>query len=99
MISGSLALSNGCVGLTIGDAPERVMAVIWPSGTELDGVDPLTVRLPSGSLVVEGESVYGAGGFSAPDSPDSTLAIPAACELDPDEIAVFNPDDDPVVVD
>ena len=96
VVAGSLVLRNGCVGLVVGD---RVLAVIWPSGTELADVDPLTVRLPSGSLVTEGESVQGTGGFPSPDSPNSDLVIPAACELDPDEIAAFNPDDDPVVVD
>ena len=96
VVTGSLVLSNGCVGLVVGD---RVLAVIWPSGTELADVDPLTVRLPSGSLVIEGESVSGGGGYPAPDSAGFDMEIPAACELDPDEIAAFNPDDDPVVVD
>ncbi len=99
LITGTLILRNGCVGLALGYAPDRVVAVIWPSGTELDDADPLVVRLPSGSLVAEGQSVQGAGGFHAPDSADIALEVPTACDLDPEEIAVFNPDDDPVVVD
>lgn len=95
-ITGTLVLRNGCVGLAIGD---RVLAVIWPSGTELDDTDPLVLQLPSGALVAEGQSVQGAGGFPAPDSVDIALEIPTACDLDPDEMAAFNPDDDPVVVD
>ena len=87
-ITGTLVLRNGCVGLAIGD---RVLAVIWPSGTELDDADPLVLQLPSGGLVAEGQSVQGAGGFSTPDAIDRALEIPAACDLDADEIAVSTP--------
>ena len=56
------------------------------------------MRLPSGTIVAQGQRVQGAGGYHAPDSEDITVHIPTACDLDPDEVVVFNPDDDPVVV-
>ena len=99
LITGSLVPSNGCVDLVSEEAPDRVVAVIWPSGTELEDVDPLTVRLPSGALVAEGQSIQGAGGYHEPDSAVIALEMPAAPALDPDQIAVLNPDHDPVVLD
>lgn len=41
----------------------------------------------------------GTGGYSRPDSADVTLDLPEECDLNADEIAVFNPDDNPSVVD
>lgn len=99
LIAGTLTVKNGCVGLASPDAPDRVVAAIWPSGTELVDDDPLSVRLPSGALVAEGQTVKGTGGYSRPDSADVTLDLPEECDLNADEIAVFNPDDNPSVVD
>lgn len=98
LITGALTQRNGCVGLASDDALGGVVPVIWPSGTELVEDAPLSLRLPSGAPVVEGQHVQGAGGYAAPGSTDITIEVPEACALDRNEIAVFNPDDDPIVV-
>ncbi len=97
-IVGTVAVRNGCVGLAAEGQPDRVLAAIWPSGTRLDGVDPVRLRLPSGTLVDQGTAIRGGGGYHAPDSAEVGLQIPAACHLDTAEVVVFNPDDDPAIV-
>lgn len=96
-ITGAVALANGCVGMASASDPDQVRAVIWPSGTAIDQVDPLKLSLPSGELVSEGAIVQGAGGYTE-DVAVLEVEIPASCGFDPSqEIAVFNADDDPIV--
>lgn len=97
-IAGTVAVQNGCVGLMEDGQPGRVLAAIWPSGTRIETTDPLRLRLPSGTTVSEGTTIQGAGGYHAPGSEAVGLQIPAACQLDADEVVVFNPDDDPVAM-
>ena len=96
-VTGAVAVANGCVGMASATNPDRVQAVIWPSGTEIDQVDPFTLRLPSGELVTEGTIVQGAGGYTT-DPTRLEVEIPESCGFDVDqEVAVFNADDNPIV--
>lgn len=90
-VAGALAAADGCVLLE--DGQSRYPAV-WPAGTSVAGTDPLVIELPSGEQLHLGDRVAGAGGYL--DAADLDLDIPDACLNEFGEVAVFNPDDDPV---
>ena len=92
-IVGTLTTGDGCVLL---DQDSGRFPVVWPSGTTVEGTDPLVIELPSGERVREGDRVRGGGGYPYADTLD--IDVPEACLNEWGEVAVFNPDDDPEVV-
>jgi hypothetical protein len=94
LIQGTLATRNGCVVLAQGES-DVAYPVIWPSGTSIAGEAPLTLRLPSGVPLTLGQAVVGSGGYHDATSDRVTVDIPSECLPPTDEVAVFNPDDDP----
>ena len=92
-VGGTLATGDGCVML---DQDGNRLPVVWPSGTSVEGTDPLVVELPSGEQLREGDQVRGGGGYPYADT--LGLEIPQSCLNEWGEVAVFNPDDDPEVV-
>jgi hypothetical protein len=83
---------DGCVGLESGEGYPFI-PVVWPAGTSIASTDPFALRLPSGDELVVGENVSGAGGFLKPGRVQ--VPIPDECLPDSNEVAVFNPDDNP----
>lgn len=96
MVEGRLAVRDGCV-LLENEEFQTLYPVIWPSATSIARAEPLTLRLPSGEELAAGQVVNGAGGYHHPSSEQIEVDIPARCLGDTDEVAVFNPDDDPWV--
>jgi hypothetical protein len=94
LIQGPLASRNGCVVLAQ-EGSDIAYPVLWPSGTSIVGEDPLTLSLPSGARLTLGQAVTGSGGYHYATSDRVTVAIPSECLPPTDEVAVFNPDDDP----
>lgn len=92
LVGGRLGVREGCVVLEQPDG-DSWFPVVWPSGTRIASVDPLALRLPSGEELAIGESVLGAGGYHRPGT--LQLEIPAECLNEWQEVAVFNPDDEP----
>lgn len=72
--------------------------VIWPSGTSIVSDDPLTLELASGEELAVGQAVSGGGGYPYASSDQVEVDIPAECLPETDEVAVFNPDADPAVL-
>ena len=91
-IGGALVVHEGCVGLESGENYPFI-PVVWPAGTSIASTDPFAIRLPSGELLSLGEFVMGGGGFHSPEG--LGLEIPAECLPETNEVAVFNPDDNP----
>lgn len=91
-VLGTLAVREGCVVL---EWPDDGLwyPVIWPAGTTITSTDPFAIELPSGEELGIGESVIGGGGYLNPSHVD--VDIPANCVPESNEIAVFNPDDNP----
>jgi hypothetical protein len=96
LIRGTLATRDGCVVLEQQDF-DIAYPVIWPSGTSIATENPLTLALPSGERLTLGESVTGGGGYHYSTSERVSVEIPAECLPETDEVAVFNPDDDPTL--
>jgi hypothetical protein len=97
LIEGRLVLRDGCVVLE----PEGLglaYPVIWPSGTSIVQVEPLTLELPSGDELAIGQVVSGGGGYHDAASDRVEVDVPAECVPETGEVAVFNPDEDPSVV-
>lgn len=92
-VTGALGAASGCVVL---DQDGDQYPVVWPSGTEVADTDPLVIELPSAEQLQLGEQVRGGGGYLKADTLD--IDVPAACLNEYGEVAVFNPDDDPTVV-
>ena len=92
LILGTLALRDGCVVLEWEDE-EIWYPVVWPAGTSIASDDPFVISLPSGVELAVGEKVTGGGGYLMPGSVEAD--IPQECLPETNEIAVFNPDDDP----
>lgn len=92
-VGGTLTTGDGCVML---DQDGNRFPVVWPSGTSVEGTDPLVVELPSGEQLSEGDQVSGGGGYPYADTLD--IEVPQACLNEWGEVAVFNPDDDSEVV-
>ena len=90
-VVGVLAAADGCVLL---DQDGNRFPVVWPSGTSVAGTDPLVIELPSGEQLQLGEQVSGGGGYLSPDR--AGIDVPHACLNEDGEVAVFNPDDEPV---
>lgn len=90
-VAGALTSADGCVLLERGDTR---FPVVWPSGTSVAGTDPLVIELPSGEELNLGDQVSGGGGYLSPDR--ASISVPDACLNEYGEVAVFNPDDDPV---
>lgn len=92
-----MALRDGCVLL---EQEEFAIAypVIWPSGTSIVSDDPLTLELASGEELAVGQAVSGGGGYPYASSDQVEVDIPAECLPETDEVAVFNPDADPAVL-
>jgi hypothetical protein len=88
---GSLAVADGCVLL---DQDGNRFPVVWPSGTSVASTDPLVIELPSGEQLEVGDQVSGGGGYVGQEQ--AGIDVPAACLNEWGEVAVFNPDDDPV---
>jgi hypothetical protein len=92
LIEGTLALHDGCVVLESEDK-EVWYPVVWPAGTSIASSDPFVISLPSGVELAIGEKVSGGGGYLKPESVE--VEIPRECLPETNEIAVFNPDDEP----
>lgn len=90
-VGGTLAAADGCVLLDHGSSRTPV---VWPSGTSVAGTDPLVIELPSGEELELGDQVSGGGGYLSAES--LSIDVPDACLNEHGEVAVFNPDDDPV---
>lgn len=90
-VVGALTSADGCVLL---ERDDTRFPVVWPSGTSVASTDPLTIALPSGEELNLGDQVSGGGGYLSPDR--ANIAVPDACLNEYGEVAVFNPDDDPV---
>lgn len=95
-IRGTLAIRDGCVLLAQEDVGVAY-PVIWPSGTSIASEDPLALELPSGDELAVGQRVRGAGGYHDGASPSVEVDVPPECLPETGEVAVFNPDDDPIV--
>lgn len=91
-IEGTLALHDGCV-VVESEETGAWYPVVWPAGTSIASDDPLAIRLPSGVELALGEKVTGSGGYHQPARVEAD--IPQECLPETNEIAVFNPDDDP----
>ncbi|MEX1287610.1 MAG: hypothetical protein AB1Z57_06710 [Acidimicrobiia bacterium] len=89
-MTGTLTSGDGCVLLVEGG---NRYPVVWPSGTVVEATDPLTIALPSGDQLREGDQVSGSGGYAYADALD--IDVPEACLNEWGEVAVFNPGDDP----
>lgn len=97
LVEGTLAIRGGCVVLEQ-DGFDIAYPVIWPSGTSIAGEDPLTLELPSGEELAVGQAVSGGGGYHDSSSAQVEVDIAAACVPETGEVAVFNPDAEPSVV-
>ena len=97
LIEGTLATRDGCV-LLEQEGFDIAYPVVWPSGTSIVREDPLTLELPSGEELAVGQAVSGGGGNHDSSSGRVEVDIPAECVPETGEVAVFNPDDDPSVV-
>ena len=91
LVVGALTAADGCVLL---EQDGSSYPVVWPSGTSVAGTDPLVLELPSGDQLTLGDQVTGGGGYLSPDHVG--IDVPDACLNEFDEVAVFNPHDDPV---
>ena len=91
-VVGTLTTGGGCVLL---DQDGNRFPVVWPSGTSVETTNPLVIELPSGEQLREGDQVSGGGGYPYAETLD--IEVPEACLNEWGEVAVFNPDDDPVV--
>lgn len=91
VVTGVLATRHGCVLL---DLDGRRFPVVWPHGTSAGETGPLVIELPSGAQLEIGDQVSGGGGYLNQDSVG--IDVPDECLNEHGEIAVFNPDDDPV---
>ena len=92
LITGTLALRDGCVVLESEDE-EVWYPVVWPASTSIASADPFIISLPSGVELAVGETVTGGGGYLKPERVEAD--IPQVCLPETNEIAVFNPNDDP----
>lgn len=90
-VVGVLTAADGCVLL---EQDGTRYPVVWPSGTSVADADPLTVELPSGAELELGDRVRGGGGYLS--AADVGIEVPDECLNEYGEVAVFNPDDDPV---
>jgi hypothetical protein len=90
-VAGVLAEADGCVLLVEG---ANQYPVVWPSGTSVAGTNPLVIELPSGEHLEVGEHVSGGGGYFSREQVG--IAVPDACVNEYGEVAVFNPEDNPI---
>lgn len=91
VVTGVLATRDGCVLLELDGGR---FPVVWPHGTSVRGTGPLVIELPSGERLEVGDEVSGGGGYLDADSVG--IDVPDECLNEHGEIAVFNPDDEPV---
>lgn len=78
LITGTVAIVHGCIGLNDGS---RAFAVVWPRGTQYANDSDTTVRLPDGRTVAVGDDFEGAGGWEHADSPLVPAALPADAQM------------------
>lgn len=97
LVEGTLAARDGCVLLEQRDS-DVAYPVIWLAGTSIASEEPLVLELPSGEELAIGQVVSGGGGYHSPSSDQVEVDIPAECVSDTGEVALFNPDDDPSIV-
>lgn len=97
-VFGEVVIEGDCIYLYQSGNDTRY-PVVWPHGTRWDTGNSAIV-LPDGTPVVDGDEVYGGGGYHYPDgiSEDTTaqgVVRISACVDDNDsgEIAVFNTSD------
>lgn len=88
LISGELVVTGPCVSIH-STVTDESFPVVWPSDTSIIEASPLTLELPSGQRVTEGDDVSGGGGFYSADS--LGLQVTAACLPATEEMAVLNP--------
>ena len=91
LVVGALTVADGCVLL---EQDGSRSPAVWPSGTSVAGTDPLVLVLPSGERLALSDQVTGGGGYLSPDHVG--IDVPDECLNEFGEVAVFNPDDDPV---
>lgn len=84
LISGSLAIVDGCFGLKQGEAPG--FAAVFPVGTTIEDSG---LNIPGLGTVELGDNIEGGGGFR--NGEDFAAAFPDACRTD--EVAYLNPFD------
>lgn len=97
LVGGRLVVDGDCVLLDQERGDGTRFPVVWPFGTEVVGDDPLVLALPSGTRLEEGGTVTGGGGYLSPAA--AGVEVPSSCLDVHGEVAVFNPDDDPVLGD
>ena len=90
LITGTVAIVRGCIGLNEGD---RSFAVVWPRGTHYARNSGTTVQLPDGRTFALGDEFEGGGGWEHAESPLVPSALPA--EFIDDRVAVLNEDQSP----
>lgn len=98
IVEGVLAVRDGCVLLDEADGSDDAYPVAWPAGTSIAATEPLVLELPSGEELTVGERVRGGGGYYDIRSPRIEVDIPDRCVPDTGEVAAFNPDDEPNIV-
>jgi len=95
VIAGAVVFDEetGCVFVESGQA---TYPVVWPTGTTAQR-DPFELRLPDGSIAVEGDRIEGGGGYlGGPELGEGAaetlaeLGVPGACRQEEDEVAVLN---------
>jgi hypothetical protein len=69
--TGQLGRIDGCLGISSSGGD---LVVIWPHGTKVDARDQLTIRMPGGIEITEGDSVSVAGG-----GVETPSDLPKAC--------------------
>jgi hypothetical protein len=92
-ISGTLVVEGDCAYLA-GTEPENRFPVIWPHGTGWDS-EASAVVLPDGTLVYQGDEVYGGGGNRSSDlgavtSQEGVDLVLSCVDNRYGEVAVFN---------
>ncbi|MGB9358841.1 MAG: hypothetical protein WCC01_09810 [Acidimicrobiia bacterium] len=96
-VFGTLRVEGDCAYL-IWTETETRYPVIWPHGTGWDS-EALVVVLPNGTLVHQGDEVYGGGGYHSSDlggftSQEGVDLVLSCVDNQYGEVAVFNSSSD-----
>ena len=79
LLEGSLAVVDGCLGITGADDTDVV--VVWPHGTEVTDSEPPTIDLPDvGEVTVGDEVSVGGGEARSDDGRVGGVSIPPSCD-------------------
>lgn len=62
VVSGRFRYDDEC-GAYLESGPSDAHAVVWPEGTTVTDSEPVTLQLPDGTTVAEGQTVSGSGGY------------------------------------